>query len=104
MTAKDTHFATILKRIRKQRGLSQQQLADMTGVKVTQISRYEIGKVTPNLEMAIKLSNALTCSLDVFKGNDPQGVSEFELLAKKVKTLNTDKQKAALVLIKALLK
>ena len=57
-------FAGQLKRIRTQRGLSQAKLAQLCDTKVTNISRYEVGSVKPNIEMAVKIARALEVSLD----------------------------------------
>ncbi len=46
------------------KGLTQDQLAEKSGVGVTHISHIETGKSVPSLEMIIKLVNAFECSAD----------------------------------------
>ena len=84
-------FMTIpetLSRIRKDKGLSQQALADAIGLHVNQIKRYENGSSQPSLETLKKISKALRVSIDslVFDAED-MGPSEvlrlqFEAIAR----------------------
>ncbi len=55
-----------LKEFRKQKGLSQTELANRVGLKQTTISQYENGSRRPNLHMAKKIADALGMSLDDF--------------------------------------
>lgn len=49
---------------RKARQLTQQGLADLASIHITQVQRYEKGEAQPTLEMIRKLSKALTVSAD----------------------------------------
>ncbi len=44
---------------RKERGITQQVLADMTGTKKSNISRFESGRYNPSLDFLIKLATGL---------------------------------------------
>jgi DNA-binding XRE family transcriptional regulator len=44
--------------------MSQKQLAEKVGVKVTAISRYERGKQTPSLRTTIKMMKVLECQFE----------------------------------------
>jgi transcriptional regulator with XRE-family HTH domain len=57
-------FPQRLVRHRKDRKLTQQALADLAGIHITQVQRYEKGDAQPTLEMIRKLSKALTVSAD----------------------------------------
>lgn len=61
-------FSKKLKQLREDKGLSQQELADASGVSVWAIRDYEQGKrrFDPGLHLLVKLSKALKVSLDVF--------------------------------------
>lgn len=48
-----------LKNIRTEKGLSQQQLADMVGVSRNTISSIEVGQFNPTAKLALILSIAL---------------------------------------------
>ena len=96
-------IGAVLKRIRKEKGLSQAKLGDLVGVKVTSISRWEVGRVLPNLEMAINLSRALEVSMDVFCGLKTMEFSKLELLAKKAAKLDKKKLAALEIVLEAVL-
>lgn len=50
--------------LRKERGLSQQAMADAVGMHVNQIKRYESGAAQPSLEALKKLATALHVTTD----------------------------------------
>ncbi len=58
------NFAERLKKLRKERGLSQNKLAKAIGVHFTQVSRYERGDTKPNAEAMTKLAHALDTTVD----------------------------------------
>ena len=60
----DMGFSERLTALRKQKGFTQQILADAAGVHVVQIRRYEGGKTQPTLEIIRKLAIALAASAD----------------------------------------
>lgn len=53
-----------IKELRRKVGLTQEQLAEMTGISATTISKYETGAIYPTLENLWKLSDALNCLVD----------------------------------------
>jgi transcriptional regulator with XRE-family HTH domain len=57
-------FPDRLAQLRKERGLTQQALADAIPVHVVQIRRYEAGKTQPTLDIIRKLAIALSVSAD----------------------------------------
>lgn len=65
-------FPERLTTLRKARGLTQQALADMAGVAVLQIRRYEGGNSQPTLDVIRRLAIALGVSADmlVFDGQE----------------------------------
>ena len=88
------NIGTILKELRIQNGFSQAQLAEKVGVRTTVISRWETASVKPNLEVSIKLANALGVSMDVFCGIASTKASTLEKLAKMASSLPKNKVKA----------
>lgn len=56
-------FGNQLRRLRMEKGLSQERLALNSGYHPTYISHLETGKKTPTLETIIRLSVSLECSL-----------------------------------------
>ncbi len=66
---KDRILKNIGQRIQKRRiskKLTQEQLADMTGISQKHISRLERGIHTPHFDMIIKIAKALDVSIDTF--------------------------------------
>ena len=53
-----------LAEIRKERKITQRELADLSHLTQQSISAYEKGITLPSLSVAIKLATILNCSLD----------------------------------------
>lgn len=69
-------FAQRLAAFRKERGLTQQALADRAAVHLTQINRYESGDSQPTLDVIRRLAIALTVSADELIFGDERGPDE----------------------------
>lgn len=61
-------FGSRLKELRRQSGLTQQQLADRVGVTKSVISFYELRERSPSPEVLAKLSNVFHVSTDWLLG------------------------------------
>jgi len=57
-------FATRLKELRQEKGVSQKQLADYLGVVQGTVSAWEVGTTSPNIDMLIDLSEYFNVSVD----------------------------------------
>jgi DNA-binding XRE family transcriptional regulator len=71
----DTHsnalmsaFGRELKRLRHEKGISQQKLADTFELRRTTITNYETGKSLPNLELFVEIVKFFGASSDVMLG------------------------------------
>lgn len=53
------------KELRRNKGMTQQQIADITGIKRTNIVRIESGKYVPTIEVLVKLAAALDMDLEI---------------------------------------
>ncbi len=58
------HFGDSLRNLRKERGLTQAELADAADVERSSIAKFEQNGVAPNVYVAYKLSQVLGVSLD----------------------------------------
>jgi transcriptional regulator with XRE-family HTH domain len=58
-------FSKRLAAIRKERGLTQQQMSEVIGIHLSQVKRYESGDTQPSLEVLRKIALALNVSADV---------------------------------------
>ena len=66
-----------LREIRERRGLTLQQMEDITGIALNTISRYERGVISPNAETALKIAQSLGVTVDeLLNGSTKQ---EFEV-------------------------
>ena len=61
-------MASILKKLRKQNGLTQAQLAQELHVHQTAVSQWECGRTSPDRETIIKLAAFYCVSADVILG------------------------------------
>jgi transcriptional regulator with XRE-family HTH domain len=88
-------IAANLVRIRKTQALTQNDLAELAGMHVNQVRRYESGNAQPSLEGLKKMALALHVSLDELafdpKERGPQG-NRLSLLFEAVASLPADDQ------------
>ena len=62
-----------IRAIRKQKGMTQKQIADKCGMADSAIRKYESGVVTPKIETLQRIAEALEVPINCFYGfNDPQ--------------------------------
>lgn len=92
-------------RIRKQKGITQQQLADKIGITQTLISDYETGRVRLFDEMVIRIALALTVSTDTLLGlkreknqNQKHSLRIFKRI-NRIEKLSPTKQKSLFQII-----
>lgn len=65
-----------IKYYRELRGLNQQQLAQLSGVPLNSINKYEIGNRNPKLTALEKIANALCISVTAFHNTDLETVGD----------------------------
>jgi transcriptional regulator with XRE-family HTH domain len=66
------HFAGRLKELREARNLTQQQLAELSGMQTNTIARLERGERQPSWETALALAGALGVRCEAFTA-EPEG-------------------------------
>ena len=52
-------------KLRKEKGITQQEIADRTGIKRTNVARIESGRKAPTIEVLVKLAAALDMELEI---------------------------------------
>ncbi|MCX4025094.1 helix-turn-helix domain-containing protein [Spartinivicinus marinus] len=57
-------FSKRLTTVRKGKGLTQQQMAEVIGIHLSQVKRYESGETQPSLDVLRKIALALNVSAD----------------------------------------
>lgn len=61
----------IIKALREDRKIKQQELADMIGINRTYLSAIETGAILPTIDTLLKISRALNCEYtDLYKEED----------------------------------
>lgn len=94
-------FGKNLSKVRKEKGLTQQDLVSLSGVAISQIRRYEANKSSPTLEVVIKLAKALGVSIDELVFARVTGVAASKLMDRDlleqfevISTLDADEREA----------
>ena len=79
---------------RKQKGLTQQALADAIGIHVSQIKRYEAGKSQPSLDALKKIAKTLRVSTDslIFDDDELEVDSELTKQFNAITNMSEDEQ------------
>lgn len=87
-------IAKRLSKIRKDKGLTQQALADAIGLHVTQVKRYESGSSQPSIEALKKIAQTLRVTTDslVFEPEELEPHSDLALQFKAISNMNADEQ------------
>lgn len=109
-------FGTTLRRIRKERHLTLDKMAEMLGTTKQALSRYERGERTPKITAAARFAEILDVPLELLVGyeyheNDPQEVFDKEntpqtvearSLAKGIDKMPESQRKAILTMMMSL--
>lgn len=93
-----------IKEVRIEKQLTQEYLANVTGVNVSHISNIETNKVKVSLTLLVNICNALDTTIDFMLGNEyhnPTSVTEKELL-NTVKDMDNTKKEQLLRIAKVL--
>ena len=93
-----------IKEVRTEKHLTQEYLANVTGVNVSHISNIETNKVKVSLTLLVQICNALDITMDYLlekEYHNPTSTIEKELL-NTIKDLSKDKQETLLLIAKVL--
>lgn len=67
------NLSETIRRFRKERGLTQEQLAEALDVSVGAVSKWELGSAAPDLSRLVELAEFFETSVDVLLGYELQG-------------------------------
>ena len=70
------NIAQNLRKYRKERGLTQEQLAKELAISAQSVSKWECGDGYPDIELLPNIANHLKISVDALIGNDSEGKKE----------------------------
>lgn len=76
VNTKEINIATMLIRKRKEKGVTQEQLADYIGVSKASVSKWETGQSYPDITFLPKLATYFNISIDDLMGYSPQMAKE----------------------------
>lgn len=98
-------FSARLIALRKQKGMTQQGLADATGIHVQQIKRYEAGHSQPTAEALKKLALALHVSSDtlLFEEGEREPGGALKLRFEAISALSPAEQEVAMAVLDAMI-
>lgn len=68
-----------IKEKRKEKNLSQCELAQKVGVNQTAVSQWERGATMPSLDKAALIANALGCTIDELYGRGEENLHEKDM-------------------------
>lgn len=77
-------FAQKLRKLRKEKGLTQQEMAQMAGVGIAQMRRYEKGMSSPTLEVIKNIAKTLAVSTDELIFDEGEGIASAKIIDKKL--------------------
>jgi transcriptional regulator with XRE-family HTH domain len=72
------NFAERLKALRKRKGLTQGELAELIDVHYAQVSRYERSETMPNAQVVVNIAKALESTVDYLVAGPPPVSSDAE--------------------------
>lgn len=98
-------FPKRLAALRKEKGLSQQVLADKIGMHVIQIRRYEAGKSQPTLDVIRNLALALGVTSDtlIFEKNERNPDEDLRLQFEMMNQFSPEEKKIAKAVLEGLI-
>ena len=80
------NFAENIKRLRKEKELTQEALAEQLGVSAQSVSRWELSICYPDLEMLPSIANFFGVTVDFLLSNDPiSKEKDYEIFCEKLK-------------------
>ena len=101
----DMGFPERLATLRKERKLTQQALADLVGIHVIQIHRYESSATQPSLEVIKKLAVALSVTTDtlLFEADERGPDEDLRLQFEAMSRLDPDEKRVVKELLEGML-
>lgn len=98
-------FPERLVSLRKTRNLTQQALAALAGVHLTQVQRYEAGAAQPTLDVMKKLAVALSTSTDwlLFDDSERGPDDALKLQFEAIRQFDEDDKRTALEVLEGLI-
>ena len=88
------NFAENIKRLRKDREITQEALAEHLGISAQSVSRWELSICYPDLEMLPSIANFFGVTVDFLLSNDPNSKEkDYEIFCEKLKEYRQSEEK-----------
>ena len=88
------NFAENIKRLRKEKEITQEKLADQLGVSAQSVSRWELGICYPDLEMLPSIANYFGVTVDFLLSNDTiSKEKDYEIFCERLKEYRRNSEK-----------
>lgn len=92
-------FGERIKKLRYENNMTQHALAEQIGMTPTGICYWEAGRALPSLATVLELADIFNVSIDYLIGNEDYKIDEYENLIKKIKKVDSNKQRLMLSLL-----
>jgi len=91
--------------LRKQKGLTQQALADALGLHITQVKRYEAGSSQPSLEAVKKIAQTLRVTTDslIFEPEELEPDEDLRLQFRAVSNMPEEERRVIKQLLEGMI-
>ncbi|MEO1076149.1 MAG: helix-turn-helix transcriptional regulator [Bacteroidota bacterium] len=86
-SASSYSFGSRLATVRKRRNLTQAELGGAAGTSSDMVGKYERGDVRPSIEVATRLADALSVSLDYLTGRTSEDEAEDPDTARRLRAI-----------------
>ena len=98
-------FSKRLAAVRKERGLTQQQMSEVIGIHLSQVKRYESGDTQPSLEVLRKIALTLNISADVllFDADERGPSDDFRMQFEALSQFSPNEKEVAKELLDSLI-
>lgn len=98
-------FAKRLTAVRKERGWTQQEMANVIDIHLSQVKRYESGDTQPSLDVLCKIARSLNISADrlLFDENERGPTDDLKLQFEAISQFNREEKKIAKVVLDGLI-
>lgn len=91
--------------LRRLKNITQQQMADLVGIHVTQVKRYEAGEAQPSIEILKKVALAFNVSTDwlLFEDGEREPEGELKLKFEAVAKMDEEERRSITSILDAMI-
>ena len=104
-TSPTMSFSDRLRKIRRDRGLTQVQMADLMGVHLNTIKKYEVANAQPSMDVLKKIAVSLSVTTDelIFDKDEREPNQDLRLAFEAVSHMNPEDKQTVISLIEGMI-